>query len=87
MGFLSRVVPGGGRPAGQAGDRARTPKGMKRIRRAMRRLRKTARGVTRSLTPDKRRTKGKKPVAVYRHGTCPVNHRSRKAAARCRRTR
>jgi hypothetical protein len=42
--------------------------------------------LARSLTRNTRSVDGKKLVAVYRHGTCTVNHRSRKAASRCRRT-
>jgi hypothetical protein len=94
MGFLSRVHvqrDRAGPAAGPAAKRGGPPRGMKRVRRVMRRLRKKARGITRSLTPNKSPTKskatGSKPVAVYHHGTCTVNHRSRKAASRCRRTR
>jgi hypothetical protein len=91
MGFLSRVpVQQDGRRAapatGQATSRGGTGRGMKRVRRAMLRLRKKAQGITRSLTPKQGKAKGSRPVAVYRHGTCTVNHRSRKTAARCRRT-
>jgi hypothetical protein len=39
-----------------------------------------------SLTRNRRSVDGKKLVTVYHHGTCTVNHRSRKAASRCRRT-
>jgi hypothetical protein len=99
MGFLSRVpVQQDGRRAapatGQSTKRGGTPKGMKRVRRAVRRLRKKAQRITRSLTtnnspnksPNKSKAKGSKPVAVYHHGTCTVNHRSRKTAAKCRRS-
>jgi hypothetical protein len=91
MGFLSRVlVPHDRRRAGPAASRAvnrpRTRKRMTRVRRAMRRLRKAAHGMTRSLNRNSSSAKGTKPVAVYHHGTCTVNHRSRKAASKCRRT-
>lgn len=89
MRFLSRV-PRGRRRAGPAASRAvkraGTPKSTKRVRRAMRRLRKAALRITRSRNRNSRSAKGNKPVAVYHHGTCTVNHRSRKAASRCRRT-
>jgi hypothetical protein len=91
MGFLSRVIfPPGRRGAGPAARRAvkgaGTSTSMKRVRRGMRRLRKALHGMTRSLNRNNRSVQGKKLVAVYHHGTCTVNHRSRKAASRCRRT-
>jgi hypothetical protein len=54
--------------------------------RGMRHLRKTLDRIARSLNRNTRSVDGKKLVAVYHHGTCTVNHRSRKAASRCRRT-
>jgi hypothetical protein len=55
--------------------------------RGMPRWRKALQRMTRSLTRGNRSVSGEKVVAVYRHGTCTVNHRSRQAASRCRRTR
>jgi hypothetical protein len=49
-------------------------------------LREALQRLSQSLTRNSRSVDGKKLVAVYRHGTCSVNHRSRKAASRCRRT-
>jgi hypothetical protein len=49
-------------------------------------LRKALHGMTRSLNRNNRSVRGKKLVAVYHHGMCTVNHRSREAASRCRRT-
>lgn len=91
MGFLSRVlIPRGRRRAGPAASRAvrraGTPKSRKRVRRGMHLLRKALHDITRSLNRNNRSVQGKKLVAVYHHGTCTVNHRSRKAASRCRRT-
>jgi hypothetical protein len=55
--------------------------------RGMPRWRKALQRMTRSLTRRNRTVTGDKVVAVYRHGTCTVNHKSRQAASRCRRTR
>jgi D-serine deaminase-like pyridoxal phosphate-dependent protein len=83
MGFLSRVLgPRGHRHARPAASRAGTKKGRRRTRQ----LRKALQRITRSLTRNYRSVSGKKLVTVYHHGTCTVNHRSRKAASRCRRT-
>jgi hypothetical protein len=58
----------------------------KTVRRGPRSLRDALDRITRSLTRNNRGVDGKKLVAVYHHGTCTVNHRSKKAASRCRRT-
>jgi hypothetical protein len=91
MGFLSRVFgPRGHRRARPAASRAveriGTTKHIKRVGRRRRHLRKALQRVTRSLTRNSRSVDGKKLVTVYHHGTCTVNHRSRKAASECRRT-
>ena len=61
--------------------RAATPKVVKRARRAMSPLDNAAYSVTRSLNTKPRR---KSNAPVYRHGSCPVKHRSPEAAAKCR---
>ncbi len=91
MGFLSRVLgPRGHRrarpKASQAGKRVGTSKNTRGVRRGIRHLRKALRRIPRSLTRNNRSINGNKLVAVYHHGTCTVNHRSRKAASSCRRT-
>lgn len=98
MGFFSRLlIPRGVRRAmhpGRAVKRAITPKPIKRARRALSpvdnmkyslepslatSLRSGGRGKTR------RKSGARSSIApVYRHGTCPVNHRTPEAAARCR---
>ena len=91
MGFLSRALgPRRHRRARLAASRAveriSTTKRIKTIGRRTRHLRKALQRITRSLTRNNRGVDGKKLVTVYHHGTCTVNHRSRKAASRCRRT-
>jgi hypothetical protein len=92
MTFLSRVLrPRGRRRSGRAaasrtvtrGGATRSTKG---VRRGTSYLHKALDRVAHSLTRYNRSVDGKKLVAVYHHGTCTVNHRSRKAASRCRRT-
>jgi hypothetical protein len=91
MGFLSRVLGPPGRLARPAAARnavarAGAAKSTKDVRHRTSRLRTTLDRIKRSLTRNTRSVDGKKVVAVYRHGTCSVNHRSRKAASNCRRT-
>jgi len=85
MGFLSRMfVPRGVRRAmhpGRAVKRAVTPKSVKRARRAMHPVDNAMYGVARSLNTKPRR---KSTARSYRHGNCPVKHRSYEAAAKCR---
>jgi D-serine deaminase-like pyridoxal phosphate-dependent protein len=73
MGFLSRFLG---------------PPSQPRVRPAARRASKrtTLQRITQSLTRNSRSVDGKKLVTVYHHGTCTVNHRSKQAASRCRRT-
>jgi hypothetical protein len=91
MGFLSRGLRPRGRrrsrpAAATIAARGRTTKTAKNARRDTSYLRAALDRIARSLTGNYRSVDGKKLVAVYHHGTCTVNHRSRKAAATCRRT-
>jgi hypothetical protein len=84
MGFLSRLlIPRGVRRAlhpARSVKRAITPKSIKRARRALHPVDNAAYALQRSLTTKKRHS----PAPVYRHGSCPVKHRSPEAASRCR---
>jgi hypothetical protein len=89
VGFFSRLlIPRGVRRAvhpGRAVKRAVTPKAVKRARRAMSPIDNMKYGVERSIATSLRsgrKRRGRAPV--YRHGSCPVNHRTQEAAARCR---
>ncbi|HUZ54123.1 MAG TPA: hypothetical protein VMU94_16560 [Streptosporangiaceae bacterium] len=89
MGCLTRLlVPRGVRRAvhpGRAVKRAITPKAIKKARRAMHPIDNLQYSVERSIATSLRsgrKRKGRAPV--YRHGNCPVNHRTPEAAARCR---
>jgi hypothetical protein len=94
MGFLSRLlVPRGVRRAVhpvRTLKRAATPKVVKKARRAMHPVNNAVYGVERAAATSLR--SGRKPAAkarraravVYRHGSCPVAHRSPEAAAKCR---
>jgi hypothetical protein len=85
MGFLSRLfIPRGVRRAMhpvRTVKRAATPKSIKRARRALHPIDNAVYSFERSLN-----TKRRKPATrlVYRHGNCPVKHRTPEAAARCR---
>lgn len=85
MGFLSRLfVPRGIRRAMhpvRSVKRAVTPKAIKKARRAVHPLDNAAYAVTRSLN-TKPRPKRKTPA--YNHDSCPINHRTPAAAAKCR---
>jgi hypothetical protein len=70
----------------RAATRGGTSKATKGGRRGKSYLRAMLDRMARSLTRNNRSGDGKKLVAVYHHGTCTVNHRSRKAASSCRRT-
>jgi hypothetical protein len=84
VGFLARMfVPRSVRRAahpGRAVKRAVTPKAVRRARRLAHPVSNASYAFERSLT-TRRRTSGGR---VYRHGGCPVRHRSAQAAARCR---
>jgi hypothetical protein len=93
VGFLSRLfVPRSVRRAVhpvRTVKRAATPKTVKKATRAMHPLDNAIYGVERSAATSlrsgrkrKQRRKGRAPV--YRHGTCPVAHRTPEAAAKCR---
>jgi hypothetical protein len=92
MGFLSRLlIPRSVRRAmhpGRAVKRAVTPKAVKKARRAMHPIDNVQYSIERSIATSLR--SGRKTWAkmgraqVYRHGNCPVNHRTPEAAAHCR---
>ena len=87
MGFFSRLfIPRSVRRAvhpGRAVKRAITPKPIKKARRAMHPIDNAVYSAQRSVATSIR--SGRKGKArVYRHGNCPINHRSPEAAARCR---
>jgi hypothetical protein len=92
MGFLSRLlIPRGVRRAthpGRAVKRAVTPKPIKRARRALHPIDNmkfsVERSIATSLRSGSKKNKKKAISRVYRHGNCPVNHRTPEAAARCR---
>jgi hypothetical protein len=85
MGFLSRMfIPRGVRRAmhpGRTVKRALTPKSVKRARRSLHPIRNASYNVERSLNTRRRRSGSS---AVYRHGSCPVHHRTAAAASRCK---
>jgi hypothetical protein len=95
VGFLSRLlVPRSVRRAVhpvRAVKRAATPKVVKKAARAMHPLDNIVYGVERSAVTSLRSGRKRKARArqagrapVYRHGNCPVAHRTSEAAARCR---
>ena len=91
MGFLSRLfVPRSVRRAVhpvRTVKRAATPKAVKRATWAMHPLDNAIYGVERSVATSLRSGRKRKRNArapVYRHGTCPVAHRTPEAAAKCR---
>lgn len=92
MGFLTRVAGARGRrgarpaAASQVAKRGGTSTSTRRVRRGTSPLRTALDRIAQALTRHSRSVDGKKLVTVYHHGTCTVNHRSRKAASRCRRT-
>ncbi len=86
MGFLSRMlIPRRVRRAAHPVRTVRrkvTPKVVKNARRAMSPVDNAVYGVTRSLNTKPRRRST--PAPGYRHGACPVKHRTPAAAANCR---
>jgi hypothetical protein len=95
MGFLSRLlVPRSVRRAMhpvRTVKRAATPKVVKKAERAMHPLDNAIYSVERAATTSLRSGRRKKAKArrvgrapVYRHGSCPVAHRTPEAAAKCR---
>lgn len=89
VGFFSRLlVPRGVRRAvhpGRAVKRVMTPTVIKKSRRALHPAGNVVCTVERTVTTTLRSgRKRRKTTKVWRHGTCPVKHRSAEAAARCR---
>lgn len=89
VGFFSRLlVPRGVRRAvhpGRAVKRVMTPTVIKKSRRALHPAGNVEHTVERTVTTTLRSgRKRRKTTKVWRHGTCPVKHRSAEAAARCR---
>jgi hypothetical protein len=87
VGFFSRLpVPRSVRRAvhpGRAVKRAITPKPIKKARRTLHPVDNAVYSMQRSVATSIR--SGRKHKArVWRHGNCPVNHRSPEAAAHCR---
>jgi hypothetical protein len=87
MGFFSRLlVPRSVRRAmhpGRAVKRAVTPKAVKRASRALHPIDNAVYSMERSAATAIR-SGGKRKAPVFRHGNCPVHHRSAEAAAKCR---
>ena len=85
MGFLSRMfIPRGVRRAAhplRTVRRAVTPKPIKRARRLLHPVDNAVYGLERSLNTKRRATSSR---TVYRHGACPVKHRTVTAAQNCR---
>jgi len=89
MGLFTRLLaPRGVRRAihpGRAVKRAVTPKPIKRAQRALNPIDNMRYSIERSIATSLRSGLRKKGISrVYRHGNCPVNHRTPEAAARCR---
>lgn len=87
MGFFSRLlVPRSVRRAvhpGRAVKRAVTPRVVKRASRAMHPVDNAVYSVQRSVDTGIRSGR-KRRAPVYRHGSCPVSHRSPETAAKYR---
>jgi len=65
--------------------RAVTPKLVKKARRAVNPIDTFQYSIERSISMSLRSGRKKKArTQVYRHGNCPVKHRTLEAAARCR---
>jgi hypothetical protein len=89
VGFFSRLfVPRSVRRAmhpGRAVKRAVTPKVVKRASRALHPFDNAVYSMQRSAaTAIRSGGKRRAPARVFRHGNCPVQHRSAEAAAKCR---
>lgn len=85
MGILSRMlVPRGVRralhPAG-AIKSAATPKIVKKATRALHPVDNAVYGVTRALST---KPKPRSTSPSFKHGSCPVNHRTAEVATKCR---
>lgn len=89
MGFLSRTfVPRSVRKAAHpvrtaksSAKRAVTPKSVKKVQRALNPIDSLQYGLERQVTTAVRSGGKKSPAPVYRHGSCPVKHRTPEAAA------
>jgi len=68
---------------GRAVKRAITPKVVKKARRAMHPVDNAKYSVERSIATSLRSGSKRRKAPVYRHGNCPVRHRTAQAAARC----
>jgi len=68
---------------GRTVKRAVTPKAVKRASRAMHPIDNAVYSMQRSAATTIRSGR-KRKARVYRHGECPVNHRSSEAASKCR---
>jgi hypothetical protein len=83
MGMLSRMlIPRKVRRAAhpvRTVKRAATPKSIKKAQRSLHPVSNVKYGVERKIN-----TKPRPKAQVFHHGTCPVNHRSAAAAAKCR---
>ncbi|MHB1430619.1 MAG: hypothetical protein ACYCVZ_00665 [Streptosporangiaceae bacterium] len=88
MGFFTRLlIPRGVRRAahpGRAVKRAMTPRAVKKARRALHPVSNAKYAAERSTATSLRSGRKKPAGKVYRHGNCPVRHRTAEAAARCR---
>jgi hypothetical protein len=95
VGFLSRLlVPRSVRRAVhpvRAVKRTATPKVVKQATRAMHPIDNAVYGVERSVATSLRsgrqrnaKARRNRRAPVYRHGSCPVAHRTPEAAAKCR---
>jgi len=86
VGFSRLFVPRSVRRAmhpGRAVKRMVTPKAVKRARRALHPIDNAVYSMERSAATAIR-SGGKRKAPVFRHGNCPVRHRSAEAAAKCR---
>lgn len=95
MGFLSRTfIPRSVRKAAHpvrtaksSATRAVTPKSVYKAQRLLNPIDSIQYGIERQVTTAIRSgSKQKSSAAVYRHGSCPVKHRTPEAAAKCRNT-
>jgi hypothetical protein len=87
MGFLTRLlIPRSVRRAAhpvRTVKRAATPKVVKQARRAMHPIDNAKYSVERSVATSIR-SGSRRKAQVFRHGNCPVKHRTPEAAAKCR---
>jgi hypothetical protein len=87
VGFFSRLfIPRSVRRAvhpGRAVKRTVTPKVVKKAGQAMHPIDNATYSVQRSVATTIRSGR-KRKAAVFRHGSCPVNHRGAEVAARCK---